>query len=74
MSRPRAEAPSRPFRVRLSPAERAIIERAAAVNHQNASQFARDALLEAAAECLEGVDPPPRRVQVMILTPRGVGR
>lgn len=49
----RAEAPTRLLNVRLSPAERAIAERAARVNHQNVSQFLRDALLTAAEDCLE---------------------
>lgn len=54
MSRPaRAEAPSAPLPVRLSPGERQLVEQAAKANHQNTSQFARDALVTAAAECLE---------------------
>lgn len=51
--RRRAEAPSTPVRVRLSPAEKAIVERAAKVNRQNVSQFLRDALVTAAEDCLE---------------------
>ena len=49
----RAEAPSSPLRVRLSPGERALAEQAALVNHQSLSQFMRDALVSAASECLE---------------------
>jgi uncharacterized protein (DUF1778 family) len=52
---PRAEAPSRPIRLRLSPDERVRVTTAATVNHQNISQFARDALVTAADECLERV-------------------
>jgi hypothetical protein len=53
----RAEAESRPLVVRVSPAERRIIETAAKMNRQNQSQFARDALLTAAEDCLEDVGP-----------------
>ena len=54
MPRPmRAEAPSVPFQVRLSPAERARVELAARVNHQTVSAFARDALVTTAEDCLE---------------------
>jgi uncharacterized protein (DUF1778 family) len=54
MSRPiRAEAPSASATVRLSPDERSQLNQAAAVNHQTPSQFVRDALATAAAECLE---------------------
>jgi len=49
----RAEAPSAPTTVRLSPAEREQVERAAKINHQSVSEFSRDALLTAAADCLE---------------------
>jgi len=49
----RADAPSLPFQVRLSPAERVRVEEAARLNHQTVSDFARDALVTAAAECLE---------------------
>jgi uncharacterized protein (DUF1778 family) len=41
------------MRVRLSPAEKARVMTAARVNHQNLSQFARDALVTAADDCLE---------------------
>lgn len=53
MRRLRADAPSRPVGVRLSPEERRMVEDAAAVNHQRFSEFARDALVTAAADCLE---------------------
>ena len=56
MSRlPRAEAPAVPFSVPLSPAERKIVRQAAEVNGLSLSQFGRDALLDAAAECLESI-------------------
>lgn len=54
MPRPaRAEAPSKPVPVRLSPAERQRVEEAARVNHQRFAEFARDALVTAADDCLE---------------------
>ncbi len=54
MSRPlRAEAPTQPMPVRLSPAERDQLKQAAKVNHQKTSQFARDAIVTAAEDCLE---------------------
>lgn len=49
----RAEAPSVPVPVRLSPAERERLALAARANQQTVSQFARDALVTAAEECLE---------------------
>jgi predicted transcriptional regulator len=49
----RAEAPSTPTSVRLSPAELERVNEAARVNHQTPSQFKRDALVTAAAECLD---------------------
>jgi uncharacterized protein (DUF1778 family) len=59
MSRPiRAEAASVPSTVRLSPDERTRVELAAKANNQTMSQFARDALVTAASECLEA-DPTP---------------
>lgn len=51
--RPRAEAPARPFRVRLSPAELERVEKAARVNRQEPADFARDALVTAAEDCLD---------------------
>jgi uncharacterized protein (DUF1778 family) len=54
MARPmRAEAPSQPVPVRLSPDERDRVEKAAKVNHQKPSQFIRDAVVTAAEDCLE---------------------
>ena len=54
MSHPtRAEAPSYPMPIRLSPNERARLQEAAKVNHQTPSQFARDAIVTAAEDCLE---------------------
>lgn len=54
MARPRrAEAPSEPVRIRLSPWERQRFTLAARVNHQNLSQFARDAIVTATEDCLE---------------------
>lgn len=44
--------------IRLSPDERQSVKLAAKVNRQTPSQFARDALVTAAAECLE--NPPIR--------------
>ena len=58
MSHPnRAEASTADFHVRLSPAERERLDLAAQVNHQTVSQFARDALVTAADECLENLPP-----------------
>jgi len=58
MARPtRGEAPSTPATVRLSPEEKARILTAAKINHQNVSQFARDALVTAADDCLEDRKP-----------------
>jgi uncharacterized protein (DUF1778 family) len=53
----RAEANSKPTPVRLSPAEAAMVKTAAKVNHQSFSQFARDALIIAAGDCLEVKNP-----------------
>lgn len=59
MSRPvRAEAPSVPCCTRLSPAERERVDQAAKANHQTASQFARDALVTAADDCLDDLHSP----------------
>lgn len=52
---PRAEAAAEPFRVRLSPAERERVERAARANHQEPSDFVRDAIVTAAEDCLESI-------------------
>ena len=74
MSRPvRAEAPSAPMPVRLSPDERDRLNQAAAANHQTPSAFARDAVVTAAAECLEKpqnallVDEKALRFQVLVV-------
>jgi uncharacterized protein (DUF1778 family) len=54
VSRPtRAEAPSVPLTIRVSPIERERLEQAARVNRQSLSQFSRDVLLDEAEECLE---------------------
>ena len=53
MKATRAEAPSYPHPVRLSPEEWALALEAARVNQQTFSEFVRDALLAAAWECLE---------------------
>jgi len=54
VSRPlRADAPSVPCCTRLSPLERDRLDQAAKANHQTPSQFARDALVTAADDCLE---------------------
>ncbi len=51
--KPRAEAAAKPFLIRLSPAERERLEVAARANHQQPADFARDALVTAADDCLE---------------------
>lgn len=51
--KPRAEAAALPFLIRLSPAERARLEAAARANRQQLADFARDALVTAADDCLE---------------------
>lgn len=51
--RPRAEASASPFAIRLSPAERKLVEAAAKVNRQQLADFGRDALVTAAEDCLE---------------------
>jgi uncharacterized protein (DUF1778 family) len=51
--RPRAEAPAEPFRIRLSPEERRRVGEAARVNQQSLADFARDALVTAAEDCLD---------------------
>ena len=57
---------------RMTPEERAIVERASHANRQRISDFIRDALLEAASDCLEGVNRPSRRGRMRVLTPSGV--
>lgn len=49
----RAEAPSVPLRIRLSPAEQQQAKMAAKINRQNLSQFIREAIDTAAGDCLE---------------------
>lgn len=51
--KPRAEAPSIPTTVRLSPVESERLLLAAKANHQKASDFVRDAILTATEDCLE---------------------
>ena len=51
--RPRAEANSRVRTLRLSPLEEARVRQAAKVNGQKFAEFARDALVTAAEDCLE---------------------
>lgn len=53
MSRPGDDTRSVPTATRLSPAERAHVERAARANHQSLSDFQRDALLDRADQSLE---------------------
>jgi len=51
---PRAEQSAKwKLQVRLSPRERQIVAAAAKVNHQNSSDFARDALMSAAEDCMD---------------------
>jgi uncharacterized protein (DUF1778 family) len=57
----RAEAPSRPVSVRLSPRELRRATEAAQINHQLVGDFIRDAIVTAAEECLEVSDGSPRR-------------
>jgi len=52
--KPRAEASASPVQFRLSPQERQRVDQAVRVNHQTLSEFGRDALLDAAEDCLEG--------------------
>lgn len=49
----RAEAPSEPVRVRLSPVEKQMARDAAHINRQKLSAFIRDAIVSAAGDCLE---------------------
>jgi len=51
----RAEAPSKPLRIRLSPAELDRMQKAANANRQRLSDFARDAIVTAADDCLESI-------------------
>lgn len=53
----RGEAPSVVRPLRLSPQEQERIDLAARLNRQNFSDFARDAMLTAAEDTLEGLSP-----------------
>jgi len=59
----RAEAPSKPVRFRLSPMELRQAAIAAHINRQSVAEFIRDAIVTAAADCIEEHElrrPPPR--------------
>lgn len=49
----RAEAPSRPVPIRLSPQEKSLAREAAELCGQTLSDFCRDAIVTAVAECTE---------------------
>lgn len=49
----RAEAPSKPFPIRLSPDERGTVDKAATLLGQNPTTFARDSLLNAAEDVIK---------------------
>ncbi len=54
MARPaRTDEPTKPYTLRLTKAERERIKKAARVNRQKPADFARDALVTAADDCLE---------------------
>jgi uncharacterized protein (DUF1778 family) len=55
MSRPlRADEPSSAIvKIRLTPSERSLVVKAAGINRQPVAAFVRDAVQEAAADCLE---------------------
>jgi uncharacterized protein (DUF1778 family) len=59
---PRAEAPSVSVHIRLSPLELRRAAEAAQRNHQQVAAFIRDAILNAAADCLEPMPEPWPRV------------
>ena len=63
MSRtPRAEAPSRPTSIKLSPLERVRLQAAARRNRQTVSAFLREVAAAAVADCLDPDEQdPPRR-------------
>lgn len=50
---PRNEAPTTAYAIRLTKAERERIKEAARANGQKPAEFARDAIVTAASECLE---------------------
>lgn len=54
--RRRGSATAQVYAVRLTPDERARLEAAARANHQRPADFARDALVTAADDILEGGD------------------
>lgn len=58
-TKPRAEAASSPFTVRLSPGERARLVEAATINRMHLGEFLREAGTCAAAECLDDPHPKP---------------
>jgi uncharacterized protein (DUF1778 family) len=63
----RAEAPAEPLQVRLSPAEKRTAAVAASVNQQTVSAFCRDAIVTAAADCLEDTqEERMQRVKILI--------
>jgi uncharacterized protein (DUF1778 family) len=51
----RAEDRADTFCIRLTPEERQRVDLAASANHQTPSDFARDAIVTAAADCLEAI-------------------
>lgn len=57
----RAEAPSLPKTIRMSPAEIERLEKAAKLNRQTPQDFARDAVLTATEDVLETVTTTSRR-------------
>ncbi len=50
---PRNDEPTKAYAIRLTQAERDRIKEAARANGQKPAEFARDAIVTAAAECLE---------------------
>ncbi len=52
----RAEAPTVPRTFRFSPAEIERVRIAASINYQSVSEFARDAIVSAAEDCLENLE------------------
>ena len=49
----RNEEPTTAYAIRFTKAERAVIKKAARVNGQKPSEFARDAIVTAAEDCLD---------------------
>lgn len=56
----RAEAPSTPFPVRLSPDERSTVNLAATIVRQSPTTFARDSMLNAAEDVIKQSRTEPR--------------